>query len=86
MFTLHKALIQEKIASASTIKVLDRASVPIVKFTEQSTNVKVRTLVSRFPILDRDASYRKSLDTDTSYLNSRWTYHSTRKTESSPLS
>ncbi|XP_028967980.1 terminal nucleotidyltransferase 4A [Galendromus occidentalis] len=41
MFTLHKALIQEKIASASTIKVLDRASVPIVKFTEQSTNVKV---------------------------------------------
>lgn len=44
MFTLQKALIQEKIASASTIKVLDRASVPIVKFTEQSTNVKVRIL------------------------------------------
>ena len=54
MFTLHKALIQEKLASASTIKVLDRASVPIVKFTEQSTNVKVGGFLNLLSVFFND--------------------------------
>lgn len=41
MFTLEKGLIQAGIAPKEAIKVLDKASVPIVKLTEQTTQVKV---------------------------------------------
>ncbi|XP_063863183.1 LOW QUALITY PROTEIN: terminal nucleotidyltransferase 4B-like [Scylla paramamosain] len=39
--TLEKALLDHKIAEPSSLKVLDRASVPIVKLTDSETDVKV---------------------------------------------
>ncbi|XP_045580978.1 terminal nucleotidyltransferase 4B isoform X1 [Procambarus clarkii] len=39
--TLEKALLDNKIAEPSSLKVLDRASVPIVKLTDSETDVKV---------------------------------------------
>ncbi|CAG7731323.1 unnamed protein product [Allacma fusca] len=39
--TLEKALLDNNIANSSSIKVLDKASVPIVKLTDKSTDVKV---------------------------------------------
>ncbi|CAL4103414.1 unnamed protein product, partial [Meganyctiphanes norvegica] len=39
--TLEKALLEKGIAEQSTLKVLDRASVPIVKLTDRETDVKV---------------------------------------------
>ncbi|KAL8607508.1 hypothetical protein ACOMHN_004478 [Nucella lapillus] len=39
--TLHNALVEQKIAEADQIKVLDKASVPIVKLTDAETDVKV---------------------------------------------
>ena len=39
--TLEKALLDQKIADTDTIKVLDKASVPIIKLTDRNSNVKV---------------------------------------------
>ncbi|XP_076032218.1 uncharacterized protein LOC143020007 isoform X2 [Oratosquilla oratoria] len=39
--TLEKALLDNKIAQTSSLKVLDRASVPIVKLTDSETDIKV---------------------------------------------
>lgn len=39
--TLEKALLEKGIAEQSTLKVLDRASVPIVKLTDRETDIKV---------------------------------------------
>ncbi|XP_076449394.1 uncharacterized protein LOC143285846 [Babylonia areolata] len=39
--TLHDALVEKKIAEEDQIKVLDKASVPIVKLTDAETDVKV---------------------------------------------
>lgn len=39
--TLEKALLEKGIADPNTLKVLDKASVPIVKLTDVSTDVKV---------------------------------------------
>lgn len=41
LWTLEKALTANKIAEVSSIKVLDKASVPIIKLTDQKTKVKV---------------------------------------------
>ncbi|XP_065676739.1 terminal nucleotidyltransferase 4A-like isoform X1 [Hydra vulgaris] len=41
LFTLEKALIQNDIADAATVKVLDKASVPIIKLTDKKTRVHV---------------------------------------------
>ncbi|KAK3086063.1 hypothetical protein FSP39_012901 [Pinctada imbricata] len=41
LFTLEKALLDRGYADRSTIKVLDKASVPIVKMVDQQTEVKV---------------------------------------------
>ncbi|XP_041377060.1 terminal nucleotidyltransferase 4B-like [Gigantopelta aegis] len=41
LWTLHEALLVNGIADASSIKVLDKASVPIVKMTDLATEVKV---------------------------------------------
>ncbi|XP_074619042.1 uncharacterized protein LOC141877903 [Acropora palmata] len=41
LWTLEQALTANKIAEASTIKVLDKASVPIIKLTDQVTKVKL---------------------------------------------
>jgi len=41
LWTLEKALVNEDIADQSTIKVLDKASVPIVKFTDKQSRIKV---------------------------------------------
>lgn len=41
LMTLHNALVKKKIVEADQIKVLDKASVPIVKLTDAMTEVKV---------------------------------------------
>ncbi|RXG51280.1 Non-canonical poly(A) RNA polymerase PAPD5 [Armadillidium vulgare] len=41
LHTLKKALLDQNIAEPSSLKVLDRASVPIVKLTDSETDVKV---------------------------------------------
>ncbi|GFN94855.1 pap-associated domain-containing protein 5 [Plakobranchus ocellatus] len=41
LFTLQNALLKRKLADASSIKVLDKASVPIVKLTDAESEVKV---------------------------------------------
>ncbi|CAG5119318.1 unnamed protein product [Candidula unifasciata] len=41
LFTLQEALLKRNLADASSIKVLDKASVPIVKLTDLKTEVKV---------------------------------------------
>ncbi|CAG5125640.1 unnamed protein product [Candidula unifasciata] len=41
LFTLQEALLKRKLADASSIKVLDKASVPIVKLTDIESEVKV---------------------------------------------
>ncbi|KAL9975956.1 hypothetical protein ACROYT_G013180 [Oculina patagonica] len=41
LWTLEQALTANKIAEVSSVKVLDKASVPIIKLTDQKTNVKV---------------------------------------------
>lgn len=39
--TLEKALLENKIAEPATLKVLDKASVPIIKLTDRDTKIKV---------------------------------------------
>ncbi|XP_013075831.2 terminal nucleotidyltransferase 4A-like isoform X1 [Biomphalaria glabrata] len=41
LFTLQNALLKKKLAEPSSIKVLDKASVPIVKLTDSESEVKV---------------------------------------------
>lgn len=41
LWTLHRQLVRKGIAEESTLKVLDRAAVPIVKLTHKETEVKV---------------------------------------------
>lgn len=41
LFTLERALLEQNIAEQSSIKVLDKASVPIVKLTDKETEIKV---------------------------------------------
>ena len=43
---LEKALLEHKIADQEGIKVLDKASVPIIKLTDKNSNVKVRFINS----------------------------------------
>lgn len=41
LFTLEKKLLETGIAEDNSIKVLDKASVPIIKLTDQETKVRV---------------------------------------------
>jgi len=41
LFTLEKKLLESGIVDENTIKVLDKASVPIIKLTDLKTNVRV---------------------------------------------
>lgn len=67
--TLERALLDQNIAEPSSIKVLDKASVPIVKLTDKETEIKVdisfnmnsgvksaeliKSFKRRFPVLDK---------------------------------
>ena len=41
MFTLEKKLVESGIVDESSVKVLDKASVPIIKLTDLKTKVRV---------------------------------------------
>lgn len=41
LHTLEKALIDQNIVEQSSVKVLDKASVPIVKLTDKETDIKI---------------------------------------------
>lgn len=67
--TLERALLDQNIAEPSSIKVLDKASVPIVKLTDKETEIKVdisfnmnngvksaeliNSFKKRFPVLEK---------------------------------
>ncbi|XP_046386425.1 terminal nucleotidyltransferase 4A-like isoform X2 [Ischnura elegans] len=69
LHTLERALLENDIADASTLKVLDKASVPIVKMTDKKSDVKVdisfnmsngvksaeliKSFKKRFPVLSK---------------------------------